>query len=298
MKTITKTQLGLNASRLKLDIERDGTLSSKFTEFTKYNVTTGELVLVFTDDFTDNGADNTQLDSMIASHDTTPIKARIIDIAEPVVVKSKELLSIDYKKELKDGKSLHPEHVIDSSGLIQSTTYFDGWIDENNKGEKVIKVSEVYNLDTAETIPSANKVLERSKTWELFNTDDKLQTKKKTKVKKYDTFAKYHKEGKRRRENILDQAQIKIATSLLLTGESPDEDDAREKMTALYETYNAAFATYIKTGKGTIYDDLTNDTTYSWLDTTIPDNGTTQALIPDGVDLTIHAYAVKVLKAL
>lgn len=212
-------------------------------------------------------------------------------------VKHKKVRSINYKTELNDGSSLHPVHNIGIDGLLADTTYYADYVDDQNLGTEVLKVVEEYVVDESEPIPAARSVIKRDKRWDYRKTDGTYDTlKKKSKV--YDTFSKQNKEGKRRRDNVLTKSQMAVVYSLLFTGQAADSEQAQEFITSLFETYADSFVTYEKSGKGTLYDDLTNDTTFTWLDATVPDIAQTQAMIPECIGKDLRTIAVDKLKGI
>lgn len=230
----------------------------------------------------------------------------IYSIAEPEIVElsavnGKDHTAIDYITELKDGVKLHKEEVLKIDGLVDIVTFYNNYVDAGNKGTEILTVEHVWNVDETETIPAARKVLSRTKTRKWKTKDGNYHTKQKVTTKLYDTEKKKNEEGKRRRENILFIAQGGIATILLLTGTSPDLDDAEGKLIDAFGVHANAIATYIKSGKGSIYDDITNDATsdpdLSWFDIVIGATAQSALGLPAGWDTkNIREYIAEKLK--
>jgi len=213
----------------------------------------------------------------------------------PDSIKNKKANSINYKTELKDGVTLHPVYNIGNDGLIVDTTYYNNYVDSNNVGEEILKVIESYQTDLNEPIKSAKTVQSRIKQWR-YKKKDNTEEILKNRNKIYDTFDKQNKEGTRRRQNIINQAKVKIATALVLTGQSPDSSDATIKLVELFEEYQKSFTTYEKSGKGSVYNDLLNDITYLWLDVVVQDDVNTQYMIPEMIGMSIRSYSIEKLK--
>ncbi len=217
-------------------------------------------------------------------------------------ISNKDLLAIDYKQELKDGVSYTPEYVIKTNGLdsgcLEKTTYYRGYVDEQDKGTKVLEVDETYEIDDSEPseVNSAKSCISRVKTWKHYKEDGSLdESKTKTKDKLYNTRRKKHIEGIRRRQNIQEQLIDNVALAGILSGEFTDEGDAFDKLVALQEGNEIAFSSWVNSGRGSIYDDITNDST-AWLANTVADNASTQAMCPHMIGMTYKAYIVDKLK--
>lgn len=73
MKTILRTQIEINLTNLKYDLEDSNQLVSKFDHIQKYVPSTGELEIVFQDtyDETPLSLDETELDLILTNHDST-----------------------------------------------------------------------------------------------------------------------------------------------------------------------------------------------------------------------------------
>jgi len=194
--------------------------------------------------------------------------------AEAVIVELAQYSSMDhtvinYITDLKSGCRLHKVEQIGVDGLIGLVEYYHNYVDENDKGTLVLKVEHNWTADESEPIPAARTITEREKTRTWKDTKGNDHKNKKVTTKKYDTRKKQNDEGQRRRDNILHQLQSNCAAIMLMNGTSPDVDDAEVKLTDVFESHNAAVNTYLKSGKGSIYDDITNDSTFTWFDTVV-----------------------------
>lgn len=121
-------------------------------------------------------------------------------------------------------------------------------------------------------------------------------------TKVYNTRRKQHKEGIKRRDNIEEQLIDNIGLAGILSGaftgsnQLEQQSDVFNKLTNLQKTYNDSFSAWKNSGRGSLYSDIENDSQFSWLDLTVPDNQTTQELIPWIIGLTLKDYIVKKLK--
>lgn len=221
-------------------------------------------------------------------------------------IKDKDFRNINYKTELKSGISYTPVFIIhdqgEFAGLINKTEYYRNFVDENNKGTLVLVVEEVYTIDNSDvTIPNtARPTTERTKTWKHVvkssGTPQSDVNKQKTKSKKYDTRRKRHKEGNRRRENIIEQLIDNIGLAGLLSGTFADVNEAHDSLTALQELHAASFSGWLNSGRGSLVDVIQNDATTTWLDSTVLDNASTQAMCSWMIGLTFRAYIQDKLK--
>ena len=223
----------------------------------------------------------------------------VIYLYVDVHIKDKNHKSINYKNELDNGYAFHPVETFIANGLINDVTYYAGYVDINNKGTEVLKVSHTWEVDELEPVPSARSVKNRTKTWEWKNNGGQYNTEKKVKYKIYDTQNKKNKEGERRRNNLLNHTQQSVVTILLLTGQAADESTAVDMLIGLFDEYEKSFATYIKTGKGSIYTSLANDNDFSWMQTIIGSTASTYL----GLDVSystkdIKEYSIDKLKGL
>jgi len=53
---------------------------------------------------------------------------------------------------------------------------------------------------------------------------------------------------------------------------------------------------WISSGHGTIYDDIANDVTITWLDSTVADTAYTQAMVPWMIGMSFRDYIVDKIK--
>lgn len=228
---------------------------------------------------------------------------------------SKDITAINYKTELKSGVAYTPEFVIHDSGvnagLLSVTNYYRDYVDEDNKGTLVLIVEETYVVDESDPSQpnSAKSALSRTKTWKHAKkgaatgsppTTIDNENNKKIKPKLYNTRQKQHVEGIRRRNNILEQAIDNVSLAGILTGAFSGVPDAYEKMTAFLQVHNSAFEGWKTSGIGSLYDDILvccgSPETHDWLDVTVQDDGTTQAMIPWMIGLDLRSYLIDKLK--
>ncbi len=244
------------------------------------------------------------LDDLVANH----IIDSPYEIHSDVVpsLKQKDVIAINYKTELQDGIAYTPEFIVHAEagelmGLLDKTNYYRNWVDDTNKGTLVLVAKEVYIMNSDPSIPnSAVAPLSRIKTWKYARENGELdEINKKSRPKKYNTRRKRHKLGINKRNNIIEQLIDNVGTAGVISGTFTDELDAHSKLTALLIADSAEFIGYKESGLngvGTIYDVVLNDTTTTWLDSVIPDNATTQAVIPWMIGLDLRDYIISKLK--
>lgn len=216
-------------------------------------------------------------------------------------VKKKDFRSINYIAELLSGVKLHSVQEFTDDGFVLSTKWYKDYINSTSKGILFLVVDESYVTNSSQSglHPSQREVESRAKTrkWNNSKTDStKFNSKEKVTDKKYDTRSKKSKEGERRRNNIISMLTENVGTGGILSGVFTDPENANNELTNLLETYNGAFSTYIKTGRGTIYSDIENDSSISWLDSTVLDTAQTQFMCPWMVGMTLKLYIVEKLK--
>lgn len=212
---------------------------------------------------------------------------------------AKDVLAINYKTELKTGVAYTPVYTIAyeglEAGLLTKTEYYKDYVDVNNQGTLILEVNEAYVIDDSEpTLPnSAKPALSRTKTWKWYKTDgtiDESNTKVRPKV--YDTRRKRHIEGNRRRINIEQQLIDNVGLAGILSGAFTNEDDAYNNLVALQELHASAFSAWLNSGRGSLYNDITNDSTTAWLNTVVPDTPQTQAMCPWMIGKSFREYIV------
>lgn len=200
--------------------------------------------------------------------------------------------SLDYKKGLLSGVKLHPVYTLDINGLLIETIYY---VDET-KTKQVLKVNNSYILDDNLTLePSAREVLSRTttRTWIDTNGDEIVKSKLSPKI--YDTFDKKNTEGQRRRNNLINSVTVNLVTALILTGTTANKTTAQELLVSFFQSHSASFNNYKVTGRGEIYNDITNDNS-TWLDVVVQDDVNTQTLIPQMIGLNLKNYSISKLK--
>lgn len=216
-------------------------------------------------------------------------------------IKQKCVHDINYITELKSKIKLHPVQVLTDSGLLQKTEWYYGYINPLNKGILILIVEEEYVTQPEDDglNPTARTVISRVKTrkWAKKNGDIDSSNKKVT-PKNYDTSRKRNKEGKRRRENIIDVLAEHTAMGGILSGIFVDENDANDKLTLIMEEFSSAITTYIKTGRGTLFSLMTNDINHAWLDSLVIDSPQTQAMTPFMIGLDLRSYITNKLKGI
>ena len=216
-------------------------------------------------------------------------------------LKDKSLHDINYITELKSKVKLHPVQVLTDSGLLQKTEWYSDYINPSDKGTLILVVEEEYTTQPEDDVlnPTARTVVSRVKTrkWTKKNGDVDSSNSKVT-PKKYDTSRKRNKEGKRRRENIIDVLAEHTAMGGILSGIFVDENDANDKLTLIMEEFSSAITTYIKTGRGTLFSLMENDVNHDWLDSVVIDSVNTQAMTPFMIGLDLRTYIIDKLKGI
>ena len=122
----------------------------------------------------------------------------------------------------------------------------------------MLTVEEVYTMDNSDpSLPhTAKPALERTKTWKHTKKSDGLpetdNAKTKVRNKKYNTRRKRHKEGNRRRENVMEQLIDNVGLGGVLSGAFASEDDAFDKLASIQKfTYHSAWF-FRETQKGAL----------------------------------------------
>ena len=211
---------------------------------------------------------------------------------QDIALVNKDIRAINYKTEIIT--SLLADRII-QAGLV---TRVDWYEEKNNNvfDKLVLRVDVNYNLDMSEPIPAARAVIDRTtdRTWARKNGRTLDNRSKKTSHKVYSPEA-IRQEGLRRRNNILTIASNNVGVALILTGEANDQQEAEEKIVQFLTTHSDLITVYKEGGKGGIYDATQSDVVNIWLETTVPDNPTTQAMIPEMVGLKIRNYIIEKL---
>jgi len=231
-------------------------------------------------------------------------RTSIYEIDKDSAISHLDHLYVNYKTGLKDGIGYTPVFIKHeegiNAGLIDKTEYYRGYVDENNKGTLILSVKEEYVIDDSEpTLPnSAKPAISRLKTWVHVKNGETIldEINIKSKPKLYNTREKRHREGERRRSNIMEQYIDHIGLAGILSGAFSGEQDAFNKLTAIQTLHSASFNSWKNSGRDPLYTDLENDTTTTWFDTIVPDNGTTQAMIPWIIGMTLRDYTIDKLK--
>ena len=74
--------------------------------------------------------------------------------------------------------------------------------------------------------------------------------------------------GQKRRGNIIDQLIDNVGLAGIISGIFTDESDAHIKLTDLLTNHNPSFSAWKKSSRGSLYDDISADTT-AWLLSTV-----------------------------
>lgn len=254
----------------------------------------------------------TTLDSTISSHvGSTAWEAPCHRICDDVsnVIAEKPIYAINYKTELEPEIIYTPVFIIGdvgaTAGLLERTEYYRDFVDNDNKGTIVLQVEETYIIDDSEVGADHTRkpVLSRTKTWKYYMDDGTIdETVSKSKTKLYNTRTKRHKEGVKRRTNVIEQLIDNVGTAGILaamagaTAGFTSEEDAHVKLTLLQERDADEFSSWTTSGLGSLTSVVTNDNDTDWLDLVIPDFAHTQALVPWMIGLTLRYYIVEKLK--
>jgi len=241
-------------------------------------------------------SNETTLDNLILNHDglTEFAEYRILlDIED----NGKDFKSINYKNELKSGISYTPVFYFhdlgEFAGILEKTEYYKNYIDDANKGTLIVLVEEEYVIDNTDlTINySARPVLSRTKTWKWVKDNGELdEINTKIKPKLYNTRKKRNIESVARRENIIQQLIDNVGLAGILSGAFTSPFDAYDKLTNLQEIHASAFSGWGASGRGSLIGVIETDTETTWLDTTIPDTPTTQAMCSWMIGLDFREY--------
>jgi hypothetical protein len=226
----------------------------------------------------------------------------------------KDALSYNYIYELLNGYwfTQIQTFVMEGSdtGCLIDTKYYRNYVDDNNVGELILTVAESYTMEEDDRLfNSQKKALIREKYWTLVKNDGTEDTVKiKTKTKEYNSRLKSHREGNKRRINIQEQLIDNVVLAGLLSGIFTSEDDAFNKLVELQDTHNDSFSVWLNSGRGSIYDDITNDTNHTWLDSVICNQtnqpptpraeiGPIELITPWMMNMSMKSYIVEKLKA-
>jgi len=213
----------------------------------------------------------------------------------------KDFRDINYRTELKSGIKLNGVYQYSDDGFVIHTDLYNNYISPADMGELIVCVSESYTTDPNDISlkPTARRVISKIKTrsWiDLEGNTDSVNTKITNKL--YDTFQKQNAEGKRRRENVVNIMSRNVAIGGIFSGAFSSENDANEKLISLMEQYSGGFGSYNKTGQGSLFEDILNDVSNTWLSVTVADTPQTQALVPFMIGLTLRNYIVDKLKGI
>jgi hypothetical protein len=303
MVNIEKTGIWQNMAAFNTALKENATFGSRYLHLDANCTEAGGSTRYWFD--TTQAGDSAELDTEIAGYvDALPNTYEIEKDVAPGL-HGKPFAAINYKTELCSEIAYTPEYIIHdtgvNSGLLDKTNYYRGYVDENNKGDLVLCVVEVYTIDTSDTTlyNSGHPTTSRTKTWQhVKQSDGQLDTVNvKVREKLYNTRRKRHKESIRRRENILEQLIDNVGLAGVLSAEFTGTPDAHEKLTELQKDHAAAIEAWKTGGRGSLYDDIANNiTSLAWLDQTVADNASTQALCSWMIGLTFKNYMVDKIK--
>lgn len=185
----------------------------------------------------------------------------------------KTLTSINYKSELRSGVRLTPAFHLTNDGLLEKTIYY-------YDGKPIIKISEDYSYNTVDEanteMPISKRgIHKRLKKWEYYFEDGTLDESGdlgtfKVKEKLYLTDREGLVIGGKRRFNIQITLSERAGTALVIMGVFSDSKEVKDAMRNISATYSSNFNEYEKYGTESIYEDIQNDTSFSWLNTYIP----------------------------
>jgi hypothetical protein len=298
---VQKNIANINIVKFEEEIRADQTLSSKYVCVHRYFQGSGNIEFEFSSAL--DAGEDTQLDSMIASHTTTVENKPLIHSIVDESLCTKHFHSINYKTEIINGIKLHPVFHFSNDGFIEKTEYYKDYVSPQDMGTMILCVEEVYTTDPnhAPLDPTARSVVSRQKTrkWNNDDQDDtQFASEHKITNKIYDSRKKQSDEGKRRRNNVVDKFVENTATAGVIMGSFSSENDAFEKLTVFSEDHNSALDTYIRTGRGSVYTDIDNDVSNAWLNDVVPDNPVTQAVVPWMIGMSLRQYTKDKLKGL
>ncbi len=264
--------------------------------FYKYKTSTGTLIEKSESQFSNLLGDESQIElsSTVESidlniqplhfykydgNDIVPNSDQNIDDLNRAVIKdlvTKELsnrshIDINYITELDDNIKLTPIRTFLTTGLLDTVIFYKDYVDSNNKGVEVLRVDHTWVLDddVVEPLKSAKKVISRSKKRRWKNKDGLYNKKEKNTVKLYVETGDIGKEGRRRRQNLIDSIQYGTAVILLTNGVYSTSSEVELQLIDSMDLYNKDINVYLKSGKGDLYTSIQNDITFGWFDQTI-----------------------------
>lgn len=195
----------------------------------------------------------------------------------------KEITAINYKTDLKSGIRLNPIFDFTNDGLLENTIYYF-------EDKPVLKVSEMYtynalDLQNDNMMLSKKAIHGRVKKWQYYFEDgtldtsdddngrsgeDRLTSKEKSKI--YESVIQGLTVGNKRRHVIQMSFSERAGICLVLLGIFPGPKEVQDDMRRLSSVYSSSFQEYQKYGTEDILENITNDTTFTWLNITFPTN--------------------------
>ena len=187
--------------------------------------------------------------------------------------KKKDLISINYKTDLKSGVRLDPIHYFTNDGLLKKTIY-------NYDSKPVLVVYEEYQYNSDDeantTMPISKRGIHgRTKTWRYYFEDGTLdETNKEGTYKEKSKIYKTDREGLvvggKRRKNIQIILSGRAGLLLVIMGVYTNVKDVKDQMRNVSAKYSSSFQEFEKYGTENIFTDIENDNEFSWFNTYIP----------------------------
>jgi len=191
---------------------------------------------------------------------------------------NKDLTAINYKTELKTNVRLDAEVSLTNDGLINETIYY---YEKEGQRKPVIKITETYEYHSSDMAfnPAERGMHSQKKKWQYYFEDGTLDISEKntkTKFKEYKTNRQILEVGDNRRSNIVARASTTIGSILVGLGIFRDDDvstgkrKAYDTLRSLSRQYSTDFTEYKTYGTTNLYNSITNDTKFAWLNVNVP----------------------------
>ena len=210
----------------------------------------------------------------------------------------KSLTSIDYKKDIVSGKI--PQQVIEltNDGLLKSVDYI---LKDGVNNDLLVNVSDVYeysqsDVDDPLINPSEYGIYSQTRTHRYYFEDGTLDLSDrvgsfKTKTKVYNTNRQALRIGRQRRRNIQVVLAENVGTVMIIFGivdSSQGTSKAKRLAFNLLKDFSYVhskdFSEYYKYATTDVYDSVTNEINFSWLDVKI--------LTDSEIDLAVDGLAM------
>jgi hypothetical protein len=215
------------------------------------------ITIKFTDTLDQTAID--VIDALISAHDVTEKEYKIYDYTYPKYIKTATPYAINFKTEL--SKGLYDVSNM-TDGVCTSKTFY-GTSDGTTNSDPVVKESYVYVRDAANL---ATSVTVTTSWYYTDGTEDTENTKIRT---HYLPAPESIKEGKQRRNNILDELQL-IVVGLIMQTELVNQTTAIVYGSTFMEDYAQDINSWINTPakyafQNRINAEVTGTTDYQWL---------------------------------